>query len=84
MAMAKKAKEFKLTTKQKIEGAGVRKRLGEARVKEDKSIRQFPTTPAIKAKKAENVRRLVDASKTAGRAKNVELKLKKAAAKKMK
>ena len=76
MGMAKKAKEFKLTTKQKIEGAEVKKRIADARVKEDKSIKQFPKDPYAQAQKAKNVRKAIDASKTAGRAKNVALKLK--------
>ena len=77
MAMAKKAKEFNLTEKQKIEGAQVRKRIADARVKQDNSIKQFPKDPYAQAQKAKNVRRAIDASKTAGRAKIVASKLKK-------
>lgn len=84
MATAKKVN--KPTTKQKIETAQIRKGLADARVKNDKWLGAYAeyTGPQERAIKAKNVRKAVDASKTAGRAKNVEMKLKKAAAKKMK
>ena len=74
------------TTKKKIQTAKIAKNLADAKVKNDKWLGAYQeyTGPAAAAMKAKNLRQSVDASKTAGRAKNVASKLKKATtAKKM-
>ena len=76
--MAKKTKEVQLTTKKKIQTAEIRKGLADARVKNDKWLGAYADNTGSEKKgiKAQNVRKAVDASKTAGRAKNVARKLK--------
>ena len=78
MAMAKKTKEVQLTTKKKIQTAEIRKGLADATVKNDKFLGAYAGKTASQSRAiiAKNVRKSVDASKTAGRAKNVARKLK--------
>ena len=74
----KKPSTVQLTTKKKIQTAEIRKGLADARVKNDKWLGAYAeyTGSEKKGIKAQNVRKAVDASKTAGRAKNVARKLK--------